>query len=408
MTLLKKATVEQSAAKIAGFGPGGSGKSLTLTLIAIALSKTYHNGAPIALLDTEKASDWLLDLYEIEGVELQRHQSKSFVDMRQVLREAESNGCCAMLADSYSHPWAELQASLKKRLNVKKLEFHHMQELQELWQEWVDQFLNSPIHCGFAGRLAYEWENEQDVETGRMGFHKAGTKMRSEKDAGYEPHLLFEMEAVRVMEEIRETKPARGRGKKTKVDKKAGGHFLHRLHVLKDRARILNGRMFEFRDINDYQPGDYKHVFDALRPHFEKIKVGSGVHRPTANRTSAELFDHRGDSEYSRRIQRVKITLEEIEGALVAIWPGQDAKSKELKRIAIESLFATRSWTAVESRSLEQLEAALATLRKFEHEVKEGPSANALTEPTAAAALLTICRDTLVEETRVAMENAVL
>lgn len=409
MGLLKKAVVEQSAAKIAGFGPGGSGKSLTLTLIAIALSKTYHKGAPIALFDTEKASDWLVDIYDAEGIDLLRVKSKAFTDMRQAHKEANAAGCCAFLADSYSHPWAELQESLKKRLNVKRLEFHHMQELQELWQGWVDEFLSSPIHCLFAGRLAFEWENEQDVETGRMGFHKAGTKLRSEKDAGYEPHLLFEMEGVRVMEEIRETKPARGRAKKTKVDLKAGGHFLHRLHVLKDRARILNGRMFEFKDINDYRPGDWKTVFDALQPHFEKIKIGSGIHVPAgAERSSAVLFDHRGDSEYSKRIQRLKVVLEEIEGTLVALWPSTTKEEKESKRVAVETVFETRSWTAVESKSLEALEAGLAVFRLFEEQVKNGGRADALTDANAAGALLQICKDKLATEAAQAVEDAVI
>src|SRR5688572_22772792 len=123
--LLKEAVLEQSAAKIGLFGPGGSGKSLTASLIAIALSKTFHNGAPVVLQDTEGASDWLLDVYAAEGVKLFRVKSRAFADMRQVLKEGEEMEACAFISDSYSHPWAELQESLKKRLNVRKLEFHH-------------------------------------------------------------------------------------------------------------------------------------------------------------------------------------------------------------------------------------------------------------------------------------------
>ena len=285
MSLLKRAVVEQSAAKIALFGPGGSGKSLTATLIALALSKTFHKGAPVALQDTEGASDWLVDVYAAEGVELLRVKSQAFTDMRTALREAEAAKACAFICDSYSHPWIELQTSLKKKLNVKRLEFHHMQELQELWGEWVREFLNSPLHCLFAGRLAYEWENDVDVETGKVGFHKSGTKIRSEKDAGYEPHLLIEMEAERVMEEIRDTKVG-NRRKKTRVEKKAGGHFHHRVHVLKDRARALNGRMFEFKDINDYKPGGWKTVYGALEPHFAKMNIGGEGNRAIDERSS--------------------------------------------------------------------------------------------------------------------------
>lgn len=410
MGLLTRAVVEQSAVKAALFGPGGSGKSLTATLIAIALSKTYHKGAPVVLQDTEGASDWLIDLYATEGVELHRVKSKAFADMRQALREAEAMGACAFISDSYSHPWAELQTSLKKRLNVKKLEFHHMQELQEMWAGWVDQFLNSRLHCLLAGRLAYEWENDVDVETGKMGFHKSGTKMRSEKDAGYEPHLLMEMEAVRVLDEIKTSK-VRTPGntvkvKRTRTEKKAGGHFLHRLHVLKDRSRVLNGRMFEFKDINDYKPGDYKLVFDALAPHFAKMNIGGDTNRAIdTQRTSEKLFDGRGDAEYARRVKRVAVALEEFDATLTVLWPGSDAKSKAIKNLLIETIFDTRSWTAVESKSLEDLDAGLAALRLFEEGVKNGAQAPALTDPAQASAFATMCREQVRTQAREAEET---
>ena len=155
-------------------------------LLAIALSKTYHKGAPVAVMDTEPAWDWLLPIFQAENVPLLRHKGRAFADMRQVHREAVDAGACVFVADSYGHPWGELQESLKKKLNVKKLEFHHQQELQELWGGWVREFLASPLHVLLAGRLAYEWENEVDEETGKMGFHKAGTKMRAVRQVTYD------------------------------------------------------------------------------------------------------------------------------------------------------------------------------------------------------------------------------
>lgn len=408
MTLLKEAVVEQSAAKIGLFGPGGSGKSVSATLIAVALSKMFHNSAPVVLVDTEAASDWLLDIYQIEGVKLFRVKSRAFADMGQALIEAEAMKACAFIVDSYSHPWAELQESLKARLKVQKLEFHHMQQLQEMWGGWVRQFLNSPLHCLFSGRLAYEWENEVDVETGRMGFHKAGTKMRSEKDAGYEPHLLIEMEAERVMDQIQEVKKG-NRTKKTKIEKKAGGHFIHNMHVLKDRAMVLNGLMFAFKDINHYKAGDWKAVYKALEPHFAKMKINGGQgNKGIEERSSAALFNGRGDSEYQRRVKLVGVALEEIEATIVKLWPGSDAKSKALKALAIEVLFKTRSWKAVESKPLEELQSALLALRTFEEQAINGNKAEALVDPIQASGLLTICHDKVRADATEAVENAVL
>jgi hypothetical protein len=383
MGLLQVAKVEQSAAKIGIFGPGGSGKSLTTTLIAIALSKVFHNNAPVALMDTERASDWLIPIYEIEKVPFIRMKTRSFSDMQEGLREAEAAKACAFNVDSYSAPWSELQATLKKRLNVRKLEFHHMQELQEMWGGWVQQFLNSPLHCILSGRLAYEWENETDVETGKMGFHKSGTKMRAEKDAGYEPHMLIELEAVRQLEKERKVG-----AKRKRTELKAGGHFVHRMHVLKDRAMSLNGLMFEFKDINHYKEGDWKQVYKALEPHFAKMNIG-GQNVADAARSSAHLFNGRGDgAEFGRKKD---IALEEIRESIAAVFPGQTAGEKKARQIILEDLFGTLSWTKVEASRLDRLELAVKVLVQFRRQV--AGDMDRVSSPEGIVAALKTARD---------------
>src|SRR5687767_14838017 len=89
MALLQLAKVEQSAAKIGAFGPGGSGKTTTLSLLAIGLSLTYHNGAPVVFFDTEGAgSDFVKPLFDAEGVPFYNVKSRAFADMRAAHREA--------------------------------------------------------------------------------------------------------------------------------------------------------------------------------------------------------------------------------------------------------------------------------------------------------------------------------
>lgn len=196
MALLKKATVEQAAAKVGLFGPQGSGKTTTAALLLIGLSKTYHGGKPVAFLDTENGSDYLVPIFAAEGVELVVAKSRAFNDMKGALREAEEAGCCGYLVDSYTHTWQELNDALKKKLNVSRLEFKHMDQLKGLWRVWTDQMLNSPLHVFLNGRLGYVWDREED-ENGRKGdLVKLGTKMKSEADAGYEPSLLIEMEGL--------------------------------------------------------------------------------------------------------------------------------------------------------------------------------------------------------------------
>ncbi len=392
--LLKPATVEQSAAKVGLFGGQGAGKTLTAMFIALGLSKTFHKDAPIAFMDTENGSDYLVPIADAEGVKLLNFKSRAFKDMRSGLHEAEEQGCCTYLVDSYTHPWQELCDSFKRKSKRNRLEFVHMDALKTLWRGWTDQMLNSPLHVIVSGRLGYVWDREEDDKDGTKGeLIKLGTKMKSESEAGYEPSLLIEMEGVQT---------DAVRVKKTRAKQ---GTIVHHAYVLKDRWRTLNGRTFTFKDLNSYKVGDYKPVFESFRPHFDKLVIGGAQRAVDPNRTSDTLFDSNGDNVHQQRARRVAIVLEEIEGTLVALWPGQDAKSKELKRLAIETLFETRSWTAVSAMSLERLDAGLDAFKLFEEAVTDGSQQSAASDPSAAVAFLQMCKDRVSQEAQHAEET---
>ena len=104
----KEVSNEQARAKIGAFGSQGSGKTTTLALLAIGLSKTYHNGAPVAMQDTENGSDYLKPIFDAEGVKLMVRKSGAFSDMIPGLREAEKISCCVFLMDSITHTWREI------------------------------------------------------------------------------------------------------------------------------------------------------------------------------------------------------------------------------------------------------------------------------------------------------------
>lgn len=392
MSLLKEATVQQSAAKVGIFGRQGSGKTTTAMFIALGLSKTYHAGAPIAMLDTENGSDYLVEVAAAEGVKLLVIKSRAFTDMREGLKEAQGQGCCAYLVDSVTHPWQELIQSFKNKSRRKRLEFHHMDELKSTWRTFTDAYLNSPLHVILAGRLGFEWGEEEQEDGGEKKLVKLGTKLKSESEAGYEPSLLIELEGMQDSD------------KRLKTTRMKKGTIVHYAYVLKDRWRSLNGRTFQFPDVNEYHAGDYKAVFTAFAPHWSKLAIGGVQQAVDASRTSEALFDHQGDSAYQQRVRRVQIVLEELEGTLVALWPGQDAKSKELKRLAIETLFGTRSWTAVSSKPLEALDLALRTLKLFETQAKTG-TGEALTEPLACSGLLAICAAKQAEDQQTAEDT---
>jgi len=95
MGLLTEARNEQAAAKIGAFGGQGSGKTTTCSQIAIGLSLNFHQGAPVAFLDTEKGSDFSRIMFEAEGVKLLRVKSRALKDLLAAIKEAETSVCCA-------------------------------------------------------------------------------------------------------------------------------------------------------------------------------------------------------------------------------------------------------------------------------------------------------------------------
>lgn len=350
MGLLKEAKVEQAAAKLGLFGKQGTGKTTTAAMLAIGLSKAYHAGAPVAFFDTENGSDYLVPIFAAEGVKLLVIKSRAFSDMRSGLKEAKDAGACAYIVDSYTHPWQELCDTFKAKSKRKKLEFHHMDALKSLWRGWTDEMLNSPLHVLLCGRLGYEWGEEQDDE-GNKNLVKLGTKMKTESEAGYEPSLLLEMEAIQPASVNASRKAKRGA-------------IMHRINVLKDRWRTLNGRTFEFPDLNHYAPGAYEAVFKTFLPHFSQLAIGTQAQRAIeGDRTSADLFGEGGESIGAQMARRREIAAEEIAGILRHTWSGETAVEKKIRQSLLFTLFDTFSWKSIENRHPNELEEAAIVLR---------------------------------------------
>jgi hypothetical protein len=74
--------------------------------------------------------------------------------------------------------------------------------------------------------------------------------------------------------------------------------------------------------------------------------------------------DEEGSDAWARERKTRTILSEEIQGELVAAYPGQTAAEKKAKADLLATLFGTRSWTAVENMDSERLRAGLAALRE--------------------------------------------
>jgi hypothetical protein len=384
--ILRPALTQSSAAKIGLFGPPSSGKSLTSLLIAIGISKELYGGAGIAFVDSEDIEQFIKPICDIEGVPLVIAKSRSFVDMREAFQEAEQAQLCAFVVDHYDGIFRELTEAQKTRLNLhgRKLPYQHREELVKMWDAWVRQFRASALHCVFNGRLAWEWGDDED-ESGEAVKVKLGAKMRGESDAGYEPDLLIELEAIQ------------DQTKRHKKTRSRSGTITHWLHVLKDRRLILNGLSFSWKDLNGYHAGDYQGVWRAVEPHFRGRTTSDLSPRgESVQRSSAMLFQPvTGESAFSERQRRVTIAIEEIQGALNTLWPGQTADDKRLRYTVMETLFRTRSWTAINAFSAEVVEHGWKILQHFE---ADAASINVHDE-AAVIALIVSCKELEAERT---------
>ena len=357
--LLQPASLAPTALKAAFFGPGGSGKTITAMLLAVGLSKEQHNSAPIAFVDPEGVEEFVAPICAAESVPLVVLRGRTFVEMRDGLAEAESLGCCAYVVDHYDGIFRELTEAQKIRLNLigRKLPYQHREELIRIWDEWVRAFRKSPLACIFTGRLAWEWGDSESDE-GEVEKVKLGTKMRGDSDAGYEPNLLIEME--RLEKFTRE-----------KISKRKRGEIEHVARILKDRRMILNGRSFAWKDLNEYQAGDYKKVYEALRPHFAVPVVGVPPATAVSSISSADLFvAPQGESAFAERARRITIATEEFKAGLDILWPGSTDLAKECRLAALEALFETRSFSAVQHLTPEKVEHGVQVLKACEAELK--------------------------------------
>lgn len=355
----QEAKVTVSRIKAGLFGKQGTGKTTTALLIGIALSKTFHGSAPIFMHDTEAGSDFLVEIAEMEGVKLIVRKSRSFRDMTSGLQQAAREGACVYIEDSITTDWNELMESFKRDKKISKIELYHWGQIKPRWNdEWVVPMLNAPLHVLTCGREGDQWE-DMAQEDGSSKAAKVGVKMKAEGEFGYEPFLLLWMESEQKL-----------------IGRRRGGQFVHRGTVLKDKSRRIQGLTFEWPDINNYKKGDWKKVFEKVKPHVDFFKIAERQeqqHAALSPDGRDVIFTDNGNSDYFKRKQEITIALEEIEGTLVAIWPGQDAKSKKFKGMAVYTLFGTRSWEKVTTLPIDELNAGLVRLRAIEQNTKTSP-----------------------------------
>lgn len=347
----KPAVKQVAAAKIGGFGDTGSGKTTLMAMIAIYLSKTYHNSAPVAFQDTEKGADFVQPYFDLEGVPLLTEKTRAFTDLRDAGRRAIDAGACALIDDSLTHFWMELVKIVKgdaKRLDIKKIG-----EAKERWAEFTSNYDRANIHWLVAGRLGYNWDNvDIEDEDGKIKNEllRGQSKMKAEGDFNYEPDLVLELESADDPNAVDYQRLRKG-----KRVVKVVSHQIHTALVRKCRVRELNGQLFSWPD-KAYKKGDYIKIGQCFDPYFSFLNIGGEHVAFDASRNSSGLIDTSSKNDFYRNKQLAEIALEEIKNNLTCIWTAATGKDAALKLEVINRLFGTTSWSAVEGMKLDVLQ----------------------------------------------------
>lgn len=337
----------------AGFlGFPKSGKTTTAAYLACGLRKMLDLKGPIAMADTEGGSEYIAPLIErLTGQKLLGVKTRAFSDLVGMARECEKEGVSVLIADSMTHFWRELCDAHLAGINdfrrkkgwelKKKLEFQDWGILKNKWNEWTDLYLNGKLHCIIAGRAGFEYDFQEN-DDGKKELVKTGVKMKTESEFGFEPSLLVEMERVQDMS-----------GDKTVIYRQAT--------VIGDRFGVIDGRLARFNELGSHEK-NMEAVLRFFRPHLDLLTPGAHTPIDTSLKTDTGANEE-GDDAVARRRKERQIVLEEIEGEMLRRWPGQTKEEKLSKSNALETYWGTRSWSAVEKRSVEELRSGLASLR---------------------------------------------
>lgn len=342
MTFLKPAENKATFAKVGLYGRAGSGKTRTAVELAIGLCKKYGLKRGVAMFDTEGGASYMKPLFDEAGIPFFVYdESRALRDLMGFWDEATEN-VDVIIVDSVTHVWRDAQKSYLDKLNeerakrgkkkVYKLEFHHWGPIKEAWAKFTDKFLRTRVHAIVCGRAGDIYEYQKNEETGKLDLVTTGTRMATEKEMGYEPSLLIEMEH------------AIAEDKKTIVP--SG-------FVVKDRWDKYMGQWIDYPN------------FKKLEKHFDCLNIGgtavAGENIGESN--SKELFDGGEDDTFGYELRQRKILAEETDGLLEKHFQGSSAEAKKRKGELMEKHFGTRSWTKLESTTASELRRMFNALR---------------------------------------------
>src|SRR5438128_4401545 len=344
MSLFQKASNRQAYFKAGLFGFEGSGKTMTACLLAIGLAKLIRSKKPISFFDTETGSDYVLPLFEKEGLELQVVKSRAIKTLADGIKEAESTSDI-LIVDSLTHPYRKLCSTYtrSKKSGGKFIDIRDWAIIKQVWGECVSlPYVNTRLHLLWCARAKNLFEDVEDVEAsegGRKVFRpiQVGTAARAETESSYEPSILIEM---------------------TREMAHDGGKYIRRATVVKDRFNVIDGASFD-------NPS-----FDNFWPHIKLLNLG-GEHLGVVEETSEALFLG-DDRDVAHRRHRQKVAWERVENSLAVSFPSAQGKDKQARFGLDAEPFGATSGAQLQQLPPDALEKAVAVIERLNQQMIEG------------------------------------
>lgn len=318
--------------KMAFEGFAGSGKTFTSALLAIGLHKKIKSNKPIVWYDTEKALKALKPFFDKAGIKVLTRESRSLADLVKAIHFCQEGTADILVIDSITHVWESYVEAYRAEKKRSFIQFQDWGILKPKWKkEFSDNLVQSHIHIIFTGRAGYEYDNEVNEDTGKKELVKTGIKMKVENETEYEPDIVVLMEKIKEME-----------AGKMKIKRSA--------QIIKDRTTMIDAKEFVNPSYKDFEP-----AIDILL---------SGISSDTKMDETKDTFKAYEDEVEGKKLQR-KVALEEIEGILTQLVPGQSKEEKKMKVDILDKLFNTRSWTNIEKTDLKTLQEKVEMLKEF-------------------------------------------
>lgn len=197
MAGFKKAKGEQAALKIAMYGAPGSGKTFTALLFAEGLAK--KEGKRIAFADSERGTDFYCKevpsrKVHPEAFDFDALYTREITTVLTEIQLLDPREYCVLVIDSITHIWqAAMNAYAGKLTKADTIPLQAWGKIKKPYKDLMNYLLSSPMHVFILGRQGHDFQEDED--TGEL--KRVGVKMKAEGETPYEPHILFQMEAVR-------------------------------------------------------------------------------------------------------------------------------------------------------------------------------------------------------------------